>query len=88
MRMLVHQQNDLFAMSLLCRLAGDLSVDLVRRFVTVRGSEVKLPPREYDVLCVMVAHAGKGLTHHFINLGRRRGRAISFSPKRGSRAPD
>ena len=26
--------------------AGDLSVDLVRQIVTVRGSEVKLPPRE------------------------------------------
>jgi two-component system KDP operon response regulator KdpE len=29
--------------------AGDLSVDLVRRIVTVRGSEVKLTPREYEV---------------------------------------
>ncbi len=46
--------------------AGDLSVDLVRRIVTVRGSEVKLPPREYDVLRLMVAHAGKVLTHHFM----------------------
>jgi two-component system, OmpR family, KDP operon response regulator KdpE len=45
--------------------AGDLSVDLVRRIVTVRGSEVK-PPREYDVLRLMVAHAGKVLTHHFM----------------------
>ena len=46
--------------------AGDLSVDLVRRIVTVRGSEVKLPPREYDVLRLLVAHAGKVLTHHFM----------------------
>jgi two-component system KDP operon response regulator KdpE len=46
--------------------AGDLSVDLVRRIVTVRGSEVKLPPREYEVLRLMVAHAGKVLTHHFM----------------------
>jgi two-component system KDP operon response regulator KdpE len=44
--------------------AGDLSVDLVRRIVTVRGSEVKLPPREY--LRLLVAHAGKVLTHHFM----------------------
>ena len=29
--------------------AGDLSVDLVRRIVIVRGSEVKLTPREYEV---------------------------------------
>jgi two-component system, OmpR family, KDP operon response regulator KdpE len=46
--------------------AGDLCVDLVRRIVTVRGSEVKLPPREYEVLRLMVAHAGKVLTHHFM----------------------
>ena len=38
----------------------------VRRIVTVRGSEVKLPPREYDVLRLLVAHAGKVLTHHFM----------------------
>jgi len=46
--------------------AGDLSVDFVRRIVTVRGSEVKLSPREYEVLRLMVAHAGKVLTHHFM----------------------
>jgi two-component system, OmpR family, KDP operon response regulator KdpE len=46
--------------------AGDLSVDLVRRIVMVRGHEVKLSPREYDVLSLMVAHAGKVLTHRFL----------------------
>lgn len=46
--------------------AGDLSVDLVRRIVTVRGQEVKLTPREYDLLRLLVAHAGKVLTHKFI----------------------
>jgi len=46
--------------------SGDLSVDLVRRIVTVRGSEVKLTPREYDLLRLLVAHAGKVLTHKFI----------------------
>jgi len=46
--------------------SGDLSVDLVRRIVTVRGAEVKLTPREYDVLRVLVAHAGKVLTHKHI----------------------
>src|ERR1051325_11409317 len=30
--------------------SGDLSVDLVRRIVTVHGQEVKLTPREYDLL--------------------------------------
>ncbi|HVP84485.1 MAG TPA: response regulator transcription factor [Rhizomicrobium sp.] len=46
--------------------SGDLTVDLVRRIVTVRGSEVKLTPREYDLLRLLVAHAGKVLTHKFI----------------------
>jgi two-component system KDP operon response regulator KdpE len=46
--------------------SGDLTVDLVRRIVTVRGNEVKLSPREYDLLRILVAHAGKVLTHKFI----------------------
>lgn len=46
--------------------SGDLTVDLVRRIVTVRGNEVKLTPREYDLLRLLVAHAGKVLTHKFI----------------------
>ena len=46
--------------------SGDLAVDLVRRIVTVRGAEVKLSPREYDLLRLLVAHAGKVLTHKFI----------------------
>jgi two-component system KDP operon response regulator KdpE len=46
--------------------AGDLTVDLVRRIVTVRGDEVKLTPREYDLLRLLVAHAGKVLTHKFV----------------------
>jgi len=46
--------------------SGDLSVDLVRRIVTVKGQEVKLTPREYDVLRLLVLHAGKVLTHKFL----------------------
>jgi two-component system, OmpR family, KDP operon response regulator KdpE len=46
--------------------AGDLCVDLVRRVVTVHKEEVKLSPREYEVLRLLVAHAGKVLTHDFI----------------------
>ena len=45
---------------------GDLKVDLVRRVVAVRGADVKLTPREYDLLRVLIAHAGKVLTHRFI----------------------
>ena len=43
-----------------------LSVDLVRRVVKVRNEEVKLSPKEYDLLRVMVQHAGKVLTHKFL----------------------
>jgi two-component system KDP operon response regulator KdpE len=46
--------------------SGDLGVDLVRRVVSVRGAEVKLTPREYDLLRLLVSHAGKVLTHKFI----------------------
>ena len=45
---------------------GDLTVDLVRRIVTVRGQEVKFSPREYEVLRLLVRHAGKVLTHKMI----------------------
>jgi two-component system, OmpR family, KDP operon response regulator KdpE len=45
---------------------GDLSVDLVRRIVKVRGAEVKLSRREYELLRVLVQHAGKVLTHQFL----------------------
>ncbi|MEA2857978.1 MAG: two-component system, OmpR family, operon response regulator KdpE, partial [Methylobacteriaceae bacterium] len=45
--------------------AGDLSVDLVRRIVKVADREVKLSPKEYDLLRILVQHAGKVLTHKF-----------------------
>ena len=45
---------------------GDLTVDLVRRVVTVRGQEVKFSPREYELLRLLVANAGKVLTHNTI----------------------
>ncbi len=43
---------------------GDLNVDLERRAVTLAGREVQLTPTEYDLLRVLVLHAGKVLTHH------------------------
>ena len=46
--------------------SGNLAVDLVRRIVTVRGAEVKFSPREYDLLRLLVTHAGRVLTHKFI----------------------
>jgi two-component system KDP operon response regulator KdpE len=45
---------------------GDLSVDLVRRIVKVGEREVKLSPKEYELLRVLVQHAGKVLTHRFL----------------------
>ena len=55
----VHGERPLFR-------AGDLSVALVRRIVKVRDAEVKLSPKEYDLLRVLVQHAGKVLTHRFL----------------------
>ena len=46
--------------------SGDLSVDLVRRIVKVGEREVKLSPKEYDLLRALVQHAGKVLTHRFL----------------------
>ena len=45
---------------------GELSVDLVRRIVKVVDKEVKLSPKEYELLRVLVQHAGKVLTHRFL----------------------
>ncbi|MBB2973306.1 response regulator transcription factor [Mesorhizobium sp. RMAD-H1] len=45
---------------------GDLSVDLVKRIVRIGGREVKLSPKEYDILRILVQHAGKVLTHRFL----------------------
>jgi two-component system KDP operon response regulator KdpE len=44
--------------------AGALMLDLVHRKVEVSGQDVKLTPKEYDVLCFLARHAGKVVTHH------------------------
>jgi two-component system KDP operon response regulator KdpE len=44
----------------------ELGVDLVRRIVKVGDKEVKLSPKEYDLLRLLVQHAGKVLTHKFL----------------------
>jgi len=43
--------------------SGDLSVDLVRRHVMRGGHEIKLSPKEFEILRHLVTHAGKVLTH-------------------------
>jgi two-component system, OmpR family, KDP operon response regulator KdpE len=45
---------------------SDLSVDLVRRIVKVGNREVKLSRKEYELLRVLVQHAGKVLTHRLL----------------------
>ncbi len=43
--------------------SGDLSIDLVRRLVRRGAEDIKLSPKEYDILEQLAIHAGKVLTH-------------------------
>jgi two-component system KDP operon response regulator KdpE len=45
---------------------GDLTVDLTRRRVLRGGGDIKLSPKEYDILRLLVLHAGRVLTHRMI----------------------
>ncbi|HEV7257683.1 MAG TPA: response regulator transcription factor [Bosea sp. (in: a-proteobacteria)] len=45
---------------------GELSVDLVKRIVKLGDKEIKLSPKEYDILRILVQHAGKVLTHQYL----------------------
>ena len=44
--------------------SGDFHVDLEARHVTVRGREIRLTPKEFDLLIYFINHSGKVLTHH------------------------
>jgi two-component system, OmpR family, KDP operon response regulator KdpE len=46
--------------------SGDLVVDLAARHVTVKGQAVRLTATEYNLLRLLVRHAGKVLTHRQI----------------------
>lgn len=46
-----------------CHRFGTVEVDLIRRHVTRDGLPVHLTPIEYRLLCVLLAHAGKVMTH-------------------------
>ncbi len=48
---------------------GTLMVDQDRRLVKVDGLDVRLAPKEYELLCILVKHAGKVLTHDFLLRG-------------------
>lgn len=43
--------------------SGDFYIDLESRKVTVRGAELHLTPKEFDLLVYFLKHAGKVLTH-------------------------
>lgn len=43
---------------------GDFRIDFETRTVLVKGAEVHLTPKEYDLLVHFVQNAGKVLTHH------------------------
>lgn len=45
---------------------GHMVVDLASRQVTVNGKEVSLTSTEYNLLRLLVRHAGKVLTHHLL----------------------
>lgn len=44
----------------------ELAVDLDRRRVTLSDEEVKLTPKEYDILGMLVRHAGRVVTHQYL----------------------
>jgi len=43
--------------------AGDLTIDIEERRVTISGNEVKLTPKEFEVLKHLARNAGKVVTH-------------------------
>ena len=45
---------------------GDVEVDMARRMVTRNGEPLHLTPIEYRLLCVLLASAGKVLTHRHL----------------------
>ena len=46
--------------------AGPIGIDLVYRRVTRDGREVRLSPKEWDILDVLATHAGKVVTHRLL----------------------
>ncbi len=46
--------------------AGDLEIDIVKHRVLRAGQEVKLTPKEFELLSFLVRHSGKVVTHRQI----------------------
>ena len=42
---------------------GDFKIDLLTRAVIVRGSEIHLTPKEFDLLCYLAKNPGRVITH-------------------------
>lgn len=47
--------------------SGELTIDLVRRRISVGANEVKLTPQEFNLLRLLVSRAGKVLTHQQVS---------------------
>jgi DNA-binding response OmpR family regulator len=45
---------------------GNLVVDQKARVVSIRGKEIELTPKEYDLLCFFVKHRGEAVTRELI----------------------
>ncbi len=60
--------------------SGNLEVDLSARIVRRQGREVKLTPIEYDLLRLLILHAGKVVTHRQLLLEL-------WGPKAGDQTP-
>ncbi|MGH9801662.1 MAG: winged helix-turn-helix domain-containing protein [Blastocatellia bacterium] len=45
---------------------GDFEIDLEARAVIVRGEEIHLTPKEYELLVYLLRHSGKVLTHRVL----------------------
>ncbi|MGA9767695.1 MAG: response regulator transcription factor [Blastocatellia bacterium] len=43
--------------------AGDFRLDLESRSITVKGREIHLTPKEFELLAYLLSHAGKVMTH-------------------------
>jgi len=46
--------------------AGDFRIQLDERKATIQDREVRLTPKEYDLLVYLLRHPGKVLTHHML----------------------
>jgi two-component system KDP operon response regulator KdpE len=42
---------------------GEIEIDAIRHRVTRAGSDIKLTPREFELLACLARHAGKVMTH-------------------------